>query len=192
MVADLEKDAHPMPLPTTAAPTFTALQTEYQKRSIEFPQLKAVTFAQWAKESGWGGSDLAKIHRNYGGAKWRAYMNPYAKPVSYKAHDGETLYCSFNSLPDWIDGFWARFDLEAAYAGWRNHTKNGATFMKFVGPIWLGMGTKAGDNYVRDVIRIHDQYKFADEFMSQVFEDENALLDWDDLRRLFAPPAAGV
>lgn len=172
-----------MPLPATVDPSFERLLRIYRDTPIEFPHLKPVTFAQWAKESGWGQSNLAKKFRNFGGAKWRTYMAPYAVAVTYAAHDGITQYCHFHSETDWIKGYWARFDLEPAYRGWRDHTKNETTFLNYVGPIWLGMGTAAGDAYVRDVIRIRDDWKFAEEF--QVIYDENALLDWNDLRVRF-------
>jgi hypothetical protein len=170
-----------MSLPTTTHKNFRALHQAYQTAEIEFPQLKGVSFAQWAKECGWGQSNLAIKFKNYGGAKWRTYMAPYAKPVKYAAHDGITQYCHFPDDEKWIAGYWARFDLEPSYKGWRKHTKNRATFMAFIGPIWLGMGQLKGDDYVRDVVRIHDQYKFADDFKETL--DENSLLDWDDLRR---------
>lgn len=182
-----------MPLPATVDPGFETLLRIYRDTPVDFPQLKPVTFSQWAKESGWGRSNLAKKFKNYGGAKWRTYMAPYATPVTYSAWDGISQYCHFGSQTDWIKGYWARFDLEPAYKGWRKHTENEATFMRFVGPIWLGMGTKAGDDYVRDVIRIRDDWKFTTEFQYDNQDDSkdtyaHALLDWDDLRDHFGLP----
>ena len=42
------------------------LVEKYKSAVIEFPNLKPVTLAQWALESGRGGSELAKKHFNFG------------------------------------------------------------------------------------------------------------------------------
>ena len=173
-----------MPLPSNAHPVFVKLLKEYKNHEIRYPQLKAVTCAQWGLESGWGTSGLAKHHFNFGGAKWRPYMNPWASPVSYKAHDGETIYCEFDTLGDWINGYWGRFIKERAYKGWDTHTKTAENFITFIGPIWLGMGDAKGDEYVLKVLRIMDYYKLEDEFDTEK-KNEIPQYSLDDLAREF-------
>lgn len=181
-------------LPKTATDDFANLVRAYQAAEIEFPQLKAITYAQWALESGWGTSSLAFKFKNYGGAKWRTYMAPWATPVKYVAHDGMTQYCLFPTHEAWIAGYWGRLDKESMYAGWRGHTTTGRDFINFIGPIWLGMGKDKGAEYVRKVTRIHDDWQFADVFNP---EHDNAdakviFVDWDGLHRLFPDASHGV
>lgn len=176
--------------PNAATDDFKELLKFYQAVQIEFPQLKAISFAQWTLECGWGSTNLASKFHNYGGAKWRPYMNSWASPVNYAAHDGLTQYCKFPSHEMWVYGYWARFDKEPMYRDWRKNTKDSATFLNFIGPIWLGLGKTKGDEYVRHVTRIHDQYGYADLF--EPSEKKNAVpifVDGDGLRRLFPGPS---
>jgi N-acetylmuramoyl-L-alanine amidase len=158
----LASSARPhMPLPKTVHSGFRDLVSVYKRTPIEFPHLKRVSTAQWALESGWGKSNLAIDHYNFGGAKWRSYMKPYGWAVSYEAHDGEVEYCHFQTFEKWIAGYWARFDLEPAYKGWRKHTGTGDQFIRYIGPTWVGTGEA---KYVRDVLRISKQ-------IADIFED---------------------
>lgn len=124
-------------LPDTATNNFRFLAAEYVEAAIDFPHLKAITLAQWALESGWGTARLAAQYFNYAGMKWRPYMNSFATPIMYAAHDGKEKYCHFLSNRHFIDGFWFRLDCEPAYKGWRNHTSTAEQFIEFVGPIWV-------------------------------------------------------
>lgn len=172
-----------MPLPNTATHDFMDLLVAYKARKIEFPHLKQITFAQWALECGWGSTNLARHHKNYGGAKWRKYMEKYAIPVSYEAHDGRTNYCHFETYEDWIDGYWARFDLENMYKGWRNHVSTPEAFIKFIGPIWVGTTPEGKATYVRHVLKINQQ--IADMFVEKPNEvsekptDRSGAQPWD-------------
>lgn len=145
-----------MALPLTVRPNFVELTRIYKASEIEFPHLKAISLAQWAVECGWGSSDLAKLHRNYAGMKWRPQMNRYATPVSYAAHDGETRYCKFPDDGFFIEGYWARYDMISAYSGWRDRAKDPITFFNFVGPIWLGLTPKQNQDYVRKVLGVYE------------------------------------
>jgi N-acetylmuramoyl-L-alanine amidase len=107
----------------------------YSKEQIQHPRLKVVTLAQWLLESNRGKSDLAKIHYNFGGLKWRPEMRGYASRVSYTAHDGEDYYCHFASLELFISGYW-RFIDRSPYSGWEEHTATGEDFIRFIGPIY--------------------------------------------------------
>jgi hypothetical protein len=146
-----------VPLPATATPAFRSLLETYRRSTIANPQLRVATAAQWALESGWGTSALARNHLNFAGMKWRQYMQHWATPTSYTAHDGRTVYCHFDTHAAYIAGYWGRLDVEPAYRGWREHVETPETFMSFIGPIWLGTGKDEGARYVRDVLRISAQ-----------------------------------
>ena len=111
------------------------LAKTYKKATIEFPQLRAVSLAQWLVESGRGTSDLAKLHRNFAGLKWRSEMAPYATKISYAAHDGTDFYCDFASLEKFIAGYWAFLE-RSPYKGWKDHVATPAAFIQFIGPIY--------------------------------------------------------
>jgi flagellum-specific peptidoglycan hydrolase FlgJ len=128
-------------LDTTGKPerfsdVFWQLAQSYQAMAIDHPHLKGVTLAQWALESGFGSTALAKEHLNFAGMKWREVMKPYATSVSYEAHDGREDYCKFASVDDFIKGFWARLDLMPPYAGWRDNAKTPESFIGFIAEIW--------------------------------------------------------
>lgn len=99
---------------------------EYAQTTIKTPGLKIVTLAQWALESNFGKSDLAKKHNNYAGLKFRARVNkgrendPLAFPVDYEAHDGLDTYCMFTSMPNFIIGYWAFVANGSMYDGWED------------------------------------------------------------------------
>lgn len=107
----------------------------YARDDIRYPQLRAVTLAQWMLESGRGTSDLAKLHYNFGGLKWRPEMGLFATRVRYRAHDGEDFYCKFASLESFIDGYWA-FISRAPYSGWEGHVTTGEDYIRFIGPVY--------------------------------------------------------
>lgn len=123
----------------TSMPTYSQIFRElaeaYRSFDTEFPQLRAVTVAQWILESGYGHSRLATDHFNFGGLKWRSEMEGYAEPVDYHAHDGEDRYCKFASPEAFIVGYW-RFMERAPYEGWRDHADDGERFIRFVGPTY--------------------------------------------------------
>jgi hypothetical protein len=114
---------------------FRELALAYGTSEIEFPQLRAVTLAQWILESGYGRSDLAEDHLNFGGLKWRREMEGFAEPVDYLAHDGEEKYCKFASIEAFIAGYW-RFMDRAPYEGWRGHADDPERYIRFIGPIY--------------------------------------------------------
>jgi hypothetical protein len=107
----------------------------YRKTPIEFPNLKAVTLSQWILESGWGSSDLAIKYNNFGGLKYRKGLKDIARKISYPAHDGVDDYCWFETLENFIEGYW-RFIDRAPYAGWRRHARDAEEFISFIGPIY--------------------------------------------------------
>ena len=114
---------------------FRRLTTVYLGEAIRYPKLRAVTLAQWALESGRGGSVLARDHYNFGGLKWRKEMTPYATKVKYAAHDGEDFYCKFATLENFIAGYWA-FLNRTPYSGWEANVATPEKFIRFIGPTY--------------------------------------------------------
>jgi hypothetical protein len=138
--------------PPTATPAFRALAGLYAETDIEFPHLKGISLAQWARESGWGTSNLARDHRNYAGMKWRNTDSQFGSARSYTAHDGRTQYTHFNRDIDFIRAYWARLDT-APYKGWRDHVTTAEDFIAFIGPTWVGRNIDP--QYVNGVLYIY-------------------------------------
>jgi N-acetylmuramoyl-L-alanine amidase len=107
----------------------------YRGDDIRYPQLRAVTLAQWMLESGRATSKLARLHYNFGGLKWRNEMAPFATKISFEAHDGVDFYCKFATLENFIAGYWAFLD-RAPYSGWEEHVETAEDFIQFIGPIY--------------------------------------------------------
>ena len=76
---------------STLNPLFKDLVDRYMGAGIKYPQLKAITAAQWLLESSRGNSSLSQTHYNFGGLKWRSEMQGYACKVRYTALGG---HCS--------------------------------------------------------------------------------------------------
>lgn len=143
----------PVPRPSTApsqlglTAEFEQLREVYARYPLEFPHLRAITYAQWAHESDFGRSELARKHRNFAGMKWVPAMSKFAREVVYNpAHDPDgRTYCGFDDLEKFIAGFWHRLDLPSLpYAtkngGWRKHAASADQFIDFIGPIWAPRG----------------------------------------------------
>lgn len=140
-----------------------AMKAAYLAMNIEHPQLKAVTFAQWALESGRGTSPLGRIHLNFAGMKWRPFMSDVAEKVWYNAHDGGGFYCKFASFQNFIAGYWLRLDRHPSYHGWRQHVSTPESFINFIGPIWAP--PSGNPNYVPKVLQLLEEYR--DDFAVQ-------------------------
>jgi murein DD-endopeptidase MepM/ murein hydrolase activator NlpD len=132
---------------------FNQLVKAYAKMTIDVPQLKGITVAQWLLESGRGTSRLATEHLNFGGLKWRSEMTGFATPVDYEASDGRDTYCKFDSLEKFIKGYW-RFLERSPYEGWRSNVDSAEEFIHFIGPIYAG-----DSNYVSKVLNVYGEAK---------------------------------
>ncbi|MEG4005447.1 N-acetylmuramoyl-L-alanine amidase [Microcoleus sp. Pol11C1] len=132
---------------------FNQLIKIYAKMTIEFPQLKGITIAQWLLESGRGTSRLAIEHLNFGGLKWRDEMTGFATLVDYEAGDGWDKYCKFASLEKFIQGYWHFLDRDP-YEGWRNNADSPEGLIRFIGPIYAG-----DSNYVAKVLNLYAEAK---------------------------------
>lgn len=116
---------------------------------IPAPALRPVTLAQWILESGRGTSELARLHYNFAGLKWREEMTGYATKIRYVAHDGPDDYCAFTSPDAFIQGYW-RFIGRSIYAGWQSYATDPSGYLRF-----LKSRGYAGDrDYVAKVERL--------------------------------------
>ena len=127
---------------------FNQLVKAYAEKSINFPQLKEITIAQWLLESARGTSALAVKHLNFGGLKWREEMKGFATAVDYQADDGKDKYCKFESIDKFIEGYWHFLD-RSPYKGWRDHVDSAENFISFIGPIYA-----TDSNYVAKVLNL--------------------------------------
>lgn len=146
-------------LPKTAAAGFRLLVDAADRAQLTLatpcPRLMEMMLAQCAVESGWGNSKLARTYLNFGGMKWRDFMKPYATPQHYLASDGPAIYCRFKTYNDFVAGYFFRLDEHPSYDGWRDHAATPEDFIKFVGPIWVGLDEKRNAEYVRKVLRVY-------------------------------------
>lgn len=139
-------------------PLLQRLVTIYSGEKIRYPKLRAVTLAQWMLESGRATSDLAKMHYNFGGLKWRKEMAAYATKIKYEAHDGIDYYCNFATIENFITGYWA-FLNRAPYSGWEEHTASAEEFIRFIAPIYTPNKNYAGNvlALVPEALQLLDQ-----------------------------------
>jgi N-acetylmuramoyl-L-alanine amidase len=145
-------------LPLTASPNFVTLAQLYRDYDIAFPKLKGVTLAQWALESGWGSTRLAKQFHNYGGMKWGSVDHMFGEPAMY----GGQKYTGFSSPTMFIEGYWNRIMISPAWATWQDHMDSPEDFITFITPEWLN-GRKADGSlaaserkYIHDVLDIRN------------------------------------
>ncbi len=117
------------------SPEFSRLLKLYNATSIEYPQLKAASVAQWIEESGWGRSELARVYNNFAGIKYRTELRDYARRVRVKVSDGTHYFAHFFDLESFIAGYWANLE-RAPYQGWRATATDPVAFIRFIGPIW--------------------------------------------------------
>lgn len=123
----------------------------YAGHSIKAPELIIATLSQWALESNFGKSVLAKEHLNFGGLKFRARVNQnrqLATPVDYTDHAGELdTYCSFSSLEDFFDGYW-EFIANGPYIDWEKHAEDPSGYITYIKDI----GYATDSEYVGKVL----------------------------------------
>ncbi|MEQ1861605.1 MAG: N-acetylmuramoyl-L-alanine amidase [Chthoniobacteraceae bacterium] len=136
-------------------PLFKDLVAVYAGLPIQFPQLKAISIAQWLLESARGSSRLCSEHFNFGGLKFRSEMAGLATPVQFTTtHDGTDTYCRFATLENFCRGYW-RFMARAPYEGFENHVATGEAYIRFVGPIYAPAPADAGNvGYADKVIAL--------------------------------------
>lgn len=147
-------------LPHSATSNFVTLADTYRDFSLEWPYLKGVTLAQWAMESGWGMTRLAKTYGNYAGMKWGSIDQHFGAPIIYS---GGTKYTAFTSPTMFIEGYWNRVLNASPYAGVRDNMKSAEEFITYLTPPWLTGRTGHNDlssaerKYVRDIMDIRNR-----------------------------------
>lgn len=140
---------------TRLIPLWSELTRVYCETDVPFPALRLVTLAQWAVESNWAMSDLAKRYNNFAGLKYRRRrMFLYARPVRYSARsDGPQVYCRFRDVRSFVRGYWAFID-NGPYRGWRDH---GHDPMGFVNHL-KGCGYAEDAQYIETVTRVYRRF----------------------------------
>lgn len=148
---DLDEKMHRY-FPPGAAPRFAQLVKVYDAGSLEFPQLKGITVAQWAIESAWGQSRLARVGCNYAGMKWSPAERAYGGSPGNQTQDGYEKgfrYTFFATYAGFIQAYWARLDRVDAYRGWRDHVTTPEDFIRHIGGPWVGYEK---DKYIHTVL----------------------------------------
>lgn len=120
-----------------------------------YPELTTMIVSQWALESNWGNSALAKTYNNYAGIKYRPELESFAVPVNYGAHDGYADYAAFPGLDKFINGYFTFLDRKP-YQGWRMFQKSPESWIRMIGPIWA-----EDPKYVEKVMSINAKLKSA-------------------------------
>ncbi|WP_160166305.1 peptidoglycan-binding protein [Calothrix sp. PCC 7507] len=140
---------------------------------IEFPQLATVCLAQAILESGRGSTNLAKLHHNYHGLKWREEMNGIAKSVYYQTTSeptGGDNFCKFANSVDAVRGYW-NFLERSPYKGWRDHVSSAADFLAFICPIWCPPG------YTNTWKTQHGGLVYHEYIMQKLYNEAQELLE---------------
>lgn len=136
--------------------TFVGLVENYKSAEIEFPELKAITLAQWMLESGRVTSKLSVNNYNFGGIKYRDFQHGLGAnvyKVEYKACDGVDYYFSCTDYKTFFKLYWKFLD-RSPYAGWRNKAHNPEEFIKHIGPTYCPR-----KGYVEDVLKLLPEAK---------------------------------
>lgn len=139
---------------------------------IEFPHLKTACLAQAIMESGRETTDLAKIHNNHHGMKWREEMIEVATSFYYETDSepsGGAYFCKFGTKVDAVKGYW-HFVWRPPYKGWRNHNSSAADFLAFIGPIWCPPG------YTNNWKAQHGGLNYHEYIMAKLYPEAQQLL----------------
>lgn len=147
---------------------------------IEFPHLASACLAQAIMESGRETTDLAKIHNNHHGMKWREEMTGFATSFYYETDSepsGGADFCKFASKVDAVKGYW-HFVERSPYEGWRNHSGSAVDFLAFIGPIWCPPGYT--DNWKAK----HGGLNYHEYIMAKLYPEAVELLKEDDYPEL--------
>ncbi|HLO46806.1 MAG TPA: N-acetylmuramoyl-L-alanine amidase [Kamptonema sp.] len=150
------------------------------RTEIEFPHLASACLAQAILESGRETTDLAKLHNNHHGMKWRDEMREFAIPIYYQTDSeptGGADFCKFARKVDAVRGYW-RFLGRSPYNGWRDHTNSPAEFLAFIGPIWCPPGYT--DNWKAQ----HGGLNYHEYIMEKLYPEAVELLKGDNYPEL--------
>lgn len=115
--------------------SFEELVQVFLNHGSDFNDIHSACIAQFILETGRGTSELAVVHNNYAGMKWRKELKGVASKELVDAPSETAYFCSFESLHDFVEGYWLFLD-RSPYDGWEKHTSDPEEFIDFVGPIW--------------------------------------------------------
>ena len=149
---------------------FKALVDIYRRKTISAPNLKVLTIAQWIHESGRGTSELCMKHNNFGGLKYRIELNRLCKPVEYVASDGVDIYCSFDSMEKFLQGYWT-FISRSPYQGWGQFKDDPEGYLRFI----FGCKYAMDPDYVNKVLGHYDE---AEELFNEPIVYDNSAVSW--------------
>lgn len=154
----------------------TQIAVIYCKAKVEYPNLKPVTLAQWILESGWGKSELAKLHNNFAGLKWRGDLDVKgAMSVEYVANDGQDLYAKLPSMEKFVEYYWSFLDRDV-YSGWREHANDPRDFIQHL----LDSGYTSGQEYVDKVLNLLPEAEKLLEEAAEHAESDERRVDNDE------------
>jgi N-acetylmuramoyl-L-alanine amidase len=137
---------------TSAPAQWQRLVEQYRQYARVSPQLKIASLAQWIVESARGTSPLARDQLNFAGLKFRERMKNHAGFVDYRGADGEqTLYCKFDSLAAFFDGYWHFID-SGPYDGWKEYSEDAAGYVRHIADKY-----SADRNYLTKVLANFDE-----------------------------------
>jgi hypothetical protein len=140
---------------------------------IQFHNLKAVMLAQSIMESGRCTTNLAKLHKNFWGLKWREPdMVGYATPINYETNSeptGSAVFCKFESEEAAVKGYW-KFMSRAPYKGFEEHTATAMDYLTFIGPTYCPPG------FTDEWKRQHDGLNYAEYITQKLLPEAQQLL----------------
>lgn len=123
--------------PGTVAQEFAKI---YKGMTIEFPNLKEITVAQWMLESTNNlNSGLAIKANNFGGMKYRAWQAAFgAVPFDMRAQSEggrNATWAKFPNIESFIRAYWALMDKPTYVSlGWRKATNDPVAFITAIAP----------------------------------------------------------
>ncbi|MDM8517744.1 N-acetylmuramoyl-L-alanine amidase [Desulfobacterales bacterium HSG16] len=126
----------------------------HHKGKINFPNLMAISFAQWMHESDWCKSPLAKNTLNFGGLKDRPEVNRGGK-YFYK----NEYYEKFDTLDDFIKGYWEFLNRSPYWRFNQNvdlYENEPEDFIRCIGPDYA-----EDPEYIKKVLRVYNSDRFA-------------------------------
>lgn len=140
--------------------TFKGLVEAYRKADIEFPNLKAITLAQWMLETGRVTSKLSIENFNFGGLKFREFNHGVegVSKVVYRACDGIDEYFKCKNYEAFIKLYWKFLD-RSPYEGWRKIANDPIEFINYLAMSGKYKNRKGGSycprkGYADDIIKL--------------------------------------
>jgi N-acetylmuramoyl-L-alanine amidase len=142
------------------------------KTKTAFPQLKACMLAQSIMEAGREETDLAKLHNNHHGLKYRPEMEGYATPIDYATKSepsGRAVFCKFPSKEAEVKGYW-HFMGRDPYKGFEAHTATPREYLNFIGPTYCPPG------FTKEWAKKHGGLNYTEYIVQKLLPEAEKLL----------------